>query len=500
MIAIGSRPRLGLVVGPDRITAAVVRGGRVTDTFVITSVEQPGETLRAELDARNIKPRTARLALHRGLVTVKPLPLPAAAAGDVGQMVRFELERHVPFPADDAAFDFIRLPPSNGNLNVLVSAAERRVVERATQLLGESRIRPVAISVAALDLLPLLGRRPPGEHAVWVHRSGETVDLMFLVGSSPLLMRNVSAGEPADIVTEIRASLGLLRWTECDTLWISGDDADLTRASADLAALGIPPAAPPVARRARRALGDLDVEADGAALLAGAVAVGGRGPSLNLLPVTLRPRRLTGAQKVTVAAAVVTLALGVGALLAPVARDERTLGQIDAEIRSLDPQVRTLDRVMDQLERDRRLLETLQGIAAASLRPLSFLRDLTDLLPSDVWLTALTMDQKGAELTGQAAAASALIPLLENSPRLERVELVSPVTRGRDMEQFRIRGAWEAGGAAQAAAPPAAPAGPARSAPARVRPPAAPTAPASPDLPRMGEPPRGGETDRDREH
>src|SRR5256885_10912486 len=41
-----------------------------------------------------------------------------------------------------------------------------------------------------------------------------------------------------------------------------------------------------------------------------------------------------------------------------------------------------------------------------------------------------------------------LIPLLENSPRLERVEFSSPVTRGRDnREQFRIRAAWEAGGA-----------------------------------------------------
>ena len=68
-----------------------------------------------------------------------------------------------------------------------------------------------------------------------------------------------------------------------------------------------------------------------------------------------------------------------------------------------------------------------------------------DLLPNDTWLTTLSLDPKGVELTGQAAAASALIPLLENSPRLERVEFSSPVTRGRDKEQFRIRAAWEAG-------------------------------------------------------
>ena len=83
------------------------------------------------------------------------------------------------------------------------------------------------------------------------------------------------------------------------------------------------------------------------------------------------------------------------------------------------------------------------------------LRDLHDrmpvILPSDAWVTYLAFDAKGVELTGQAGAASNLIPLLENSPRLERVEFASPVTRGRDREQFRIRAAWEA------PAPPATP-------------------------------------------
>jgi hypothetical protein len=77
-------------------------------------------------------------------------------------------------------------------------------------------------------------------------------------------------------------------------------------------------------------------------------------------------------------------------------------------------------------------------------------------------------------MTGQAGAASNLIPLLENSPRLERVEFASPVTRGRDREQFRIRAAWEA-----PAPPPVALPVPA---PGAVRPPAAPGA---------GQPPPG---------
>jgi hypothetical protein len=53
------------------------------------------------------------------------------------------------------------------------------------------------------------------------------------------------------------------------------------------------------------------------------------------------------------------------------------------------------------------------------------------------------MDHQGVELTGQADGASALVPLLEASGRLERAELTSPVTKSQSKEQFRIRAAWE---------------------------------------------------------
>ena len=118
-----------------------------------------------------------------------------------------------------------------------------------------------------------------------------------------------------------------------------------------------------------------------------------------------------------------------------------------------------MEKVLDELGRRRRLLAMIQSIESSTVRPLPVLRELTELLPNDAWLTMLSLDTKGVELTGQAQAAASLIPLLENSPRLERVEFSSPVTRGRDREQFRIRAAWE-GSSSAGAAPPAQPTSP----------------------------------------
>jgi hypothetical protein len=54
------------------------------------------------------------------------------------------------------------------------------------------------------------------------------------------------------------------------------------------------------------------------------------------------------------------------------------------------------------------------------------------------------MDAQGLEIVGQATTASQLVPLLESSPWLERVEFTAPVTRAQSHEQFRIRASWEA--------------------------------------------------------
>ncbi len=461
--------RLGLVLLADRVAAAVTKGGRVIDTFAIVDAEHPAETLRAEIESRRLRPRGARLGVQRSFVVVKALDLPPAVNGDVGQMVQFELERHVPFPADDAAFDFTMLPTAGDGPRVLVVALERRTVERALHVLDEVKLRPTSLTVAAHDLVSLLPRRPRGARAVWVHRVGDQADLLLIAGNTLLASRSVAAADTATLAAEIRGSLAMLRWAQCDALWVSGDGASSIQASPALGAIGLLIDRPPLSARARRALGAVGELDDGAALLAAAVATGPRSPRPDLLPVVLRPRRLSREQRATIGMVAVTVLLGLGTLLAQGVRDQRQLSRLEAANSQLAPEVRAVQRVMDKLDRERRLLATVRTITAASLRPLPVLRELTETLPPDVWLTTLTLDQKVVEMTGQAATASALIPLLENSPLLEHVEFASPVTRGRDKEQFRIRAVWEVNPGANPREPPPPP--PTRPAPPRtVRP------------------------------
>jgi Tfp pilus assembly protein PilN len=472
-----SQVRLAVVLLQDRLAVAAIAGER-TETFSIAT-ENPAAVLREELTNRQLTPRTVSLALPRTSVFVRPMELPTVG-GDMREMVRLNLDGHLPFAADDdTAFDFAPLPAeANGAAHddllqrVLVTAAESRVVEAALRIAEEARLRPASVTVASHDLLAL-ARPERGQRVVWVHHTGATADILCLFGSSLVLSRSAPAPDEASMGEEIQRSLAAVRWRECDAIWVSGDLPLDALMGASLPAAVSEPA---YAARVRDRVAALPAEDRGAHELALGVALARRGRPLDLLPPRLRPRRLSRAQGFTLAVASATALLLITALLVPGLREQRHLNRINAEITRLEPQVRVVERVVRDLERKRKLLGTINGLETSAVRPLPVLRELTDLLPTDTWLTTMSLDGKGVELTGQAAAASALIPLLENSPRLERVEFSSPVTRGRDKEQFRIRAAWEAAVASPAVAP--APAGTPSAEPG-ARPPRQPAPPAT---------------------
>ena len=469
--------RLAVVMLGDRLGVAAIQRDRV-ETFSVEA-ENPGAALRAELDARSLPARTVAIGLARSTVTVKPIDLPAVA-GSTQDMVKFELERHLPIPADDAAFDFAELPPepdiesTSEGKRVLIAAADRRLIEAALRVADEAKLRPVSITVAAHNLVALVDTDRQ-QRVAWLHRNGDTADLLLLHGDTVVFSRSFAAADDETLNTETRRSFAGARWRGCNAIWVSGDGA----AAAPLLDLGVPISDPPWSSRAERRLAQV-AEPRGALELALATASNRGIRALDLIPPAIKPRRFTKQEMLTAGALAATAVLALAALLVPGTVENRRLARLNGEIARIEPDVRAVERVARELDQKRQLVGVVEKINASALQPLGLLRELTDIVPSDAWVTYLALDAKGVEITGQAGAASNLIPLLENSPRLERVEFASPVTRGRDREQFRIRAAWE---------PPAAV--PVAATPPPQPPPGTPAAaPPGPRPPRAGEPPQ----------
>jgi len=435
--------RIGVFIHNGRLTVVAITGREEVEHFVVEDAEDPAATLAAELQARGLTGRRVRVGLDRRQAVVKVIDLPRAGGSDIAAMVGFELERHVPFPPEGTRFDWVELSSGPDEPHrVLVAAVERRTVERPLGLLAGARRRPAAVVVACHELPALLPGGLPARRAVWAHRHGDGIDLLLLDGGTLLVSRRVTAGDAEALAREIRRSLPLVRWSACEAVWLSGDDAQAW-GSGLTALLGVSVSAPPYAAARAPLIAELPPGDQGAGLLALAVAAGPRRPVLNLLPPEARPWTVSRAQLVTAAMIAVTALLGLALALTHVVKTERYLDRLAQEIRRLDPEVKAVEALAAELAQKRRVLSALQSAQDGRVQALPILRDLTETLPAGAWLQGLTMDRQGVELTGQSDAASTLIPLLEASDRLERVEFTSPVTKTQNKEQFRIRATWE---------------------------------------------------------
>jgi len=450
-----SRSGVGLTFDEGQVVVTAVHGPDRLEQFRLKPDETLGARLAAELDARGLGRHRVRVGLDRSLAVVKTLELPRTPGGSLRPMVAFELERHVPFPPEDIRFDCVQVEGGRRQVRrVLVMAAEGRTVDGALRLLETLKRRPQSVTAACHELPVLLSRRRAAGRGVWIHRHGEHTDLLCLEDGVVRLSRRVPTGSDPDLVAEVARSLPLAGWKECDAIWVSGDDAERIRVALRRSAAAAPVSPPPFDRAGARLIARLPQRRRGAGLLALAVAVGRRHPRLDLLPGESRTRPVSRLGRLTAGLAAVAGVLGLGALLAHGMVQERYLARVSDEIRRLDPEVKAVERLGAEIGKAKRLLATVQAAEAGGLRPLPVFRELTELIPSDAWLQSLVMDRQGLELTGQASTASQLIPLLDGSPSLERVEFTAPVTKVQSKEQFRIRASWE-----EPASPRAGPAG-----------------------------------------
>jgi Tfp pilus assembly protein PilN len=427
---------VGLALRDGHVDVVAVRtrlGARqVVTAFSVPADDDAAGAIRRQLLHAGVRTRRAQVGLPRRAVVAKAIELPAVPGADLRRMVGFELERHLPFPPSDALFDFEILDSGPGRpVRVLLVAVERRGQERVRQLLEGAGLAPRFVGVGIHSVARLGGSNTAV--AVVIHGR--------VMGSRafPIPAEGEARGRALEV--ELGRTLAAL------------PDADRNEV-AEVVVGGLVP--PPfgleglpvqVGLDGPAGFGSLGEDVSLPALAVSLERPSGRAPAANLVPDELRPRPFPWPMVATAALALLTF--GIGATIPAVAfvRERRALAALEANIARLAPEVQRAERLAGEVERARRELATLRAFDGEGLHPLPVLRELTDALPADAWLTNLSVDKNGLELGGFANAAAQLIPLLEALPELERVEFTSPVTKGRDREQFRLRAAWERRGA-----------------------------------------------------
>src|SRR2546430_6438989 len=137
----GTEPELTKVATTEVATDAIVEG-EVMDPGIVA------EAIRGLFSTAGVKQKSVVTAVGGRDVIVKKIQMDRMKEQDAREVIRWEAEQHVPFDMASVELDFQILDPDAEGLqmDVLLVAGQRELVERRTSLLSEA-----GVAAAGLD-------------------------------------------------------------------------------------------------------------------------------------------------------------------------------------------------------------------------------------------------------------------------------------------------------------------------------------------------------------
>ncbi len=211
----GSKTTVGLDIGSGLIKLAAIDHGKgepvlakvavapvLQDAIVEGEIMDPGvvaEAIRGMMSTAGIKQKRVVAAVGGRDVIIKKIQVDRMKESDAADVVRWEAQQHVPFDIEGVALDFQVLDPEGEGvqMDVLLVAAKRELVENRTALLAEAGLEAAIVDVDAFALHNAFEVNYPeamqGVVAL-IHVGHEVTNVNLLQDGVPLLTRDLSVG------------------------------------------------------------------------------------------------------------------------------------------------------------------------------------------------------------------------------------------------------------------------------------------------------------------
>ena len=174
----------------------------VADAIVEGEVMDPGlvaDTVRGLFQEMGLKSKEVITAVGGHDVIIKKIEMDRMKESDAREVIRWEAEQHVPFDIKSVELDFQILNPLDEGLQmeVLLVAAKRELVDNKVSLLLDAGLSPVAIDVDAFALHNAFEHNYPEAMegiVALVNIGHETTNVNVLEDGNPILTRDIPFG------------------------------------------------------------------------------------------------------------------------------------------------------------------------------------------------------------------------------------------------------------------------------------------------------------------
>jgi Tfp pilus assembly protein PilN len=398
------------------------------------SVQTPGalpEKLSRHLLHR--RPDAVVLGLPRREAILRPVELPSLDDKDLAGLLAYEIERHLPFPAEEACYHYQRMKQTGEKATVMLAAIRRGDVERHLEALGRVGLQPTAVEISALAALNALlyqQRHTKSELLCLVALDAQQAEVSAVQGQELLFSRALATTEDPfePLHRELGRALeesGKLR----TTLFVSGGSADLRVRLAQALGVKVEPWSP------------ADPSADAAAFGLALQGLTRLPLRLDLLPSERKPKPRDRALAAMFALLALLALLGAGWGAGDAYLERRKLDHLTERVAEVKAHAEAAARLKAEDARLRTQVLLFETLARDRTRGLATIKEMVAILPVSVYLTEFSLEGMKLQIRGTTGgSASELIAAFERSSYFENAAFISPISaQGSDKQGFQLQ-------------------------------------------------------------
>lgn len=459
---------LSVSISPALIKVALVRNSGVVEKLIKRSVDKSGPeaALRSAIEGLKLKGAGVVCVLPGDVATTKNLEVPSSDPEEIESILALQATRHTPFSKEEILTGYIKIASPKPNFTrVLLIIIKREIVKEKLAV-----IKAAGLDTSCVLFVPEAVSRFYS-HAFRLKKNDQPLAIIdvgmqstnFIVtsASSILMTRNIPIGiehlaidteAPAQLVSEIKTSLETYEQLGVDqkpgrfvltSNHMALGDIDVRIGEAVSARVEKAPYVSYVASDKTIAETLSRDFMDESALDVIAAAADVVKCQADLVPQEIRDQRAVsekGRDTFKAAVLVILLLLFIGgALMSKVYfKDAFLKKNLVEKYADQREQVQSLEKLINRTKILRQYVET-RDIS------LEAVRELYSLVPAEIYLSSITMDDKGAlsiqGISDSMSQVFTLVTSLEKSALFEGVKTKSTATkkeRGKDMAAFEI--------------------------------------------------------------
>ena len=201
---------------------AIVQGAFLNSSAIV-------DAIRAAIEDGRIGSKDVAAAVSGHSVIVKRVSLPQMTREELEDQIQWEAEQYIPFDVNEVNLDFQILDSNEdeGQMDVLLVAAKKDLIDDYFQVISEAGLNPIAIDVAGFavqNAYEINYEQDPNSVTALVNIGAQVVNINVLRRGIPAFTRDIMTGG-AQYTEEIQKALSV-SFEEAERIKMGGTPGD----------------------------------------------------------------------------------------------------------------------------------------------------------------------------------------------------------------------------------------------------------------------------------